>query len=98
VFDEKLVRERIRSAAVSEAELPESVANDFAHHMTDWLGDLEAYYAFCAAPHSLSNEAVSKLLIQFLVHVPNHIAAASKLYMGIPVTDIFEVGSTTESE
>jgi hypothetical protein len=28
-----------------------------------------------------------------LIHVPNHIAAAAKLYAGFPVSDIFEVGA-----
>jgi hypothetical protein len=98
MIDAAEIRERIRSVVASEAELPEAVANDVAFHMTDWLDDLEAYRSFCAAPHSLSDEALYKLLIQFLVHVPNHVAAASKLFMDIPVTDIFEVGATTESE
>ena len=34
----------------------------------------------------------------FLIHVPSHVAAASKLVTGIPVTDIFKVGATVESE
>jgi hypothetical protein len=36
-------------------------------------------------------------LLQFLIHVPNHLAAAS-LYAGIPVRDIFEVGATNEED
>jgi hypothetical protein len=92
------VRERIRAVAISEAELPEEVANDVAFHMTDWLVDLQDFHSFCSEPEALSNEALGKLLMQFLVHVPNHLAAASKLYMNIPVTDVFEVGAITEDE
>jgi hypothetical protein len=39
---------------------------------------------------------VGKLLTDFLVHVPNHVAAAGRLYTGIPVTDTFGVSATTE--
>ena len=45
----------------------------------------------------MSDAEVSQLLISFLVHVPNHVAAASKLYTDIPVTDIFGVGATSEN-
>ncbi len=93
-----LVRERIRHVALSEAGLSEAVANDVAFHMTDWLKDLEAFYSFCVSPQGVPDETVSDLLIRFLVHVPNHLAAASKLYMDIPVTDVFNVGSTSESQ
>jgi hypothetical protein len=44
----------------------------------------------------MSDAEVSELLIGFLVHVPNHVAAASKLYTDVPVTDIFGVGATSE--
>ena len=75
-------------------ELPESVANDVAFHMTDWLSDLEAFYQFCKSPAEFSNEQLSDLLMDFLVHVPNHVAAAGRLYSGIAVTDVFNVGAT----
>jgi hypothetical protein len=65
-------------------------------HMTDWLEDLAAYYRFCADPNSMSDADLGAFLSQFLVHVPNHLAAASKLYTGVPVTDIFGVGATSE--
>lgn len=77
-------------------ELPEAVANDVAFHMTDCLEDLDAYHRFCADPGSVSDAELSRLLLQFLLHVPNHLAAASKLYAGVPVTDAFGVGATSE--
>jgi hypothetical protein len=88
----------IEAAVRAESELPEAVARDVAFHMTDWLDDLESYYDFCAHPERLSPAEIDKLLIDFLLHVPNHIAAASKLLTGMAVTDIFGVGSTTEEE
>src|SRR5580765_7921108 len=90
------IRERIYQVALREAELPESVANDVAFHMTDWLTDLDSYQRFCSAPSAFSDKDVSELLMQFLIHVPNHLAAASKLYTGTPVTDVFGVGATSE--
>lgn len=35
--------------------------------------------------------------MQFLIHVPNHLAAASKLMLDIPVTDVLGVGAVTET-
>ena len=95
-LDPELIRARIREVARREAELPDSVADDVAFHMTDWLDDLGAYSRFCAEPSKMSDAEVSQLLISFLVHVPNHVAAASKLYTDVPVTDIFGVGATSE--
>jgi hypothetical protein len=97
-IDPEVIRARIREVARREAELPEAAANDVAFHMTDWLDDLDAYHRFCADPSALSDAEVSRLLIQFLVHVPNHLAAASKLYTGTPVTDVFGVGATSEDD
>jgi hypothetical protein len=97
-IDAAAVRERIYHMSLRDSGLPESVAQDVAFHMTDWLSDLEDYVAFCTDPNAHSDEAASRLLLQFLIHVPNHLAAASKLYAGIPVTDILEVGATSEEE
>lgn len=95
-FDPEAVRARIAKVARGELELPEAVAGDVAFHMTDWLDDLDAYSRFCADPSSMSDAEVEEMLTDFLVHVPNHLAAASKLYTGVPVTDIFQVGATSE--
>src|SRR5437870_367220 len=95
-FNPELVRDRIRKVARNVDELPDAVADDVAFHMTDWLDDLAAYSRFCADPNSMSDAEISEFLSDFLVHVPNHLAAASKLYTGVPVTDIFGVGATSE--
>jgi hypothetical protein len=95
-IDPLAVQARIREVALREAELPDSVADDVAFHMTDWLEDLDAFSRFCADPSSLSDAEVSALLTDFLVHVPNHVAAAGKLYTGVPVTDICQTGATSE--
>ena len=95
-FNPEIIRARIREVALHEMSLSESAAEDVAFHMTDWLTDFEAYQRFCSDPSGLSDTEVSRLLTQFLVHVPNHLAAASKLYTNVPVTDVFGVGATSE--
>jgi hypothetical protein len=95
-FDPEVVRARIAEVARREMELSGADAAAVAFHMTDWLDALDAYFRFCAAPGVMSDAEVGKLLTEFLVHVPNHVAAASKLYTNLPVTDVFGVGATSE--
>ncbi|HXI50509.1 MAG TPA: hypothetical protein VNH84_03375 [Candidatus Saccharimonadales bacterium] len=95
-FDPQAVRARIAEVARREMELSDAVSDNVAFHMTDWLDELAAYSRFCADPSRMSDAEVSELLIGFLAHVPNHVAAASKLYTDVPVTDIFGVGATSE--
>ena len=71
---------------------------DIAFHMTDWLDDLSEWHRFCEAPGKLDADETVKLLVGFLVHAPNHLAAASKLLTGIPVMDIFGVGAVAVNE
>jgi len=94
MFDASIIRKCIEDAARSEAELSVEIARDVSFHMTDWLDDLALYVDFCRNPLAFSPAQVNDLLIKFLVHVPNHVAAASKLYTDIPVTDVFGIGAT----
>ncbi len=98
VVNAKRVQDAVEAAVMKEAGVSPATARDVAFHMTDWLEDLRSYYEFCEAPDSHSTEAVEKMLISFLVHVPNHVAAASKLLLDIPVTDVFGIGATIESD
>jgi len=93
MIDEAEVRSRIESVAASAMELSPLVSKDVAFHMTDWLSDLASYFEFCSNPSSKTDEQVSSMLLQFLCHVPNHLAAAAKLYADFPVSDVFEVGA-----
>ncbi len=95
-FDTKLIADRIIEVAINKNKLPEHVAHDVAFHMTDWLQELARYSEFCANPNNLTDREVNELLLAFLTHAPNHIAAASKLYIEIPVTDVFGVGAISE--
>ena len=95
-FDAPSLAKRIEAVGVSEMELPQAVAREAAFHLTDWLSDLAKFNQFCSLPDTLSDEEVNSLLLAFLVHVPNHLAAAAKLYAEMPVTDIFGAGATSE--
>ena len=88
------VEDALESEAIGDAE----TRHDIAFHLTDWLPDLEEWYQYCQSPESLSASDTVEMLVRFLIHVPNHVAAASKLLNDIPVTDVFGVGATTESE
>ena len=96
--DPERVRARVHQVACRQAKLPEAVAKDVAFHMTDWLANLEAYHRFCTNPDALPDSEVNRLLIEFFVHVPNHVAAAGKLYTDIPVTDVFGVDAISEDK
>ena len=67
-------------------------------HLTDWMGDLVTFNQLLSDPDAYDGSEIHQILVRFLTHVPNHLAAASKLFLGVPVTDIFDVGSTTEND
>ncbi len=95
-FDESEIQDAIVKS-LKDMDISFQVADDIAFHMTDWLSDLSLWEQFCKNPKSLSSDEVSDLLMGFLVHVPAHVAAASKLFSGQPVTDVFNVGAVSES-
>ncbi|WP_372982666.1 hypothetical protein [Marinobacter sediminum] len=84
--------------AMKSRGLSEKKARDIAFHMTDWLMDFVDLKEFFEAPDKLSTEEVSRLLINFLVHVPAHVAAAAKLATDEPVTDVFGIGAVSEKK
>ena len=97
-YDTKSVVAAIENAMDAEMGLSSKNAHDVAFHMTDWLDDFASLQKFFESPENYSYDEVSDLLMGFLIHAPNHIAAASKLMTGIPVTDIFGVGATSEDD
>lgn len=92
-IDVRRVRAAIEAAVQAEVELPQDVAADIAFHMTDWYDQLEEVHEFFQHPERLSAAEVSKLLFGFLIHVPNHVAAAKKLLTDEGVSDVFGVGA-----
>lgn len=92
-MDADVVSQAIERALEADEYGTPEVRHDIAFHMTDWLTDLEEWHSYCQSPETLDADQTTDLLIRFLVHVPNHLAAASKLLTGIPVADIFAVGA-----
>lgn len=97
-MDASVVSQAIERALEADGYGTPEIRHDIAFHMTDWLADLEKWHAYCQSPETLDADQTTELLIGFLVHVPNHLAAASKLMTGIPVMDIFEVGAVATGE
>lgn len=94
-MDQAKIRARLEAVAVAQADLSVKDARDVAFHLTDWLEDLDAFSNFLQHPDGLPPGEINSMLIKFLVHVPNHLAAAAKLYADAPVSDIFGVGSVS---
>ena len=91
------VKERI-VVALTEAEFPPETARDIAFHITDWDHNLEDLIRVYDMNQEIDNDRVLDIVIEFLVHVPNHVAAAKKLIGVGPMEDIFEVGILEEDE
>ena len=91
--DETTIRARIVEVAQREMELCEDAARAVAFHLTDWLEELKSFQRFLEAPASLTDREVADALLAFLIHVPDHVAAAAKLYLGTSVSDVFGVGA-----
>jgi hypothetical protein len=67
-------------------------ASDIAFHMVDWNGDAAFIVALLLWPERFTKDEVLQGIYAFLCHAPDHLAAAAKL-LGVPVTDVFEVGA-----
>lgn len=92
------LRDRIARIFTDSMKAKPEVARDIAFHMTDWDHNLEDMVRLYEQQESLSDDEVIDIIIQFLAHVPEHVAAARKLVGVGPITDIFEVGVHEEDE
>jgi hypothetical protein len=81
-------------AAVARAypHLSSEIASELAFHLSDWREDAAFIVALALSPDRFTAEEVEDGLTAFLVHAPNHVAAAAKLG-GWPIADIFEIGA-----
>ena len=86
------LRDRIAKIFTDSMEETPEVARDIAFHMTDWDHNLEDIVRLYEQQEKLSDDEIIDIIIQFLAHVPEHVAAAKKLAGVGPITDIFEVG------
>jgi hypothetical protein len=73
-------------------ERGDEAAKDIAFHLTDWNSDAAFIVAALLCPERFTAEEIQEGVLDFLVHAPNHIAAAAKL-ADWPITDVFNVGA-----
>ncbi len=90
------LRDRIAQAFDSWMD-QEGVGKEIAFHITDWDHNLRDLVTLYENP-SISDDELRSIVIQFLAHVPNHVAAAKKLVGLGPIEDVFEVGVLREDD
>jgi hypothetical protein len=81
-------------ATIASALTPEygsEKAADIALHLADWSADAAFMHALHLFPERFTTEEIQAGVQAFLIHVPNHIAAAAHL-SGWPIRDVFGVG------
>jgi hypothetical protein len=66
-------------------------ADQIAFHLTDWNSDAAFIIALHLFPEQFTPEEIEAAVDMFLIHVPNHVVAAARLY-GHPPKDIFNLG------
>src|SRR5258708_2276009 len=96
--DTLLLRERIAAIVRLSYGEREDIARDIAFHLTDWDHNLEEISRMYNQFPEMSDDEILRIIVKFLAHVPNHLAAAKKL-MGLgPIEDIFGAGVLQEDE
>lgn len=78
-------------------EFDPAVADDIAFHLSDWVSDAAFLVALHLFPERFSDAKIEESIESFLIHAPNHVAAAAALG-GHPIEDIFEVGTPRNHE
>jgi hypothetical protein len=91
------LRDRIAEAFTPFVHSQE-VARDIAFHLTDWDHNVDDLIKLYEQPEAFSDDDIQSIIIQFLAHVPNHVAAAKKLAGIGPIEDIFKVGVLEEDD
>ena len=86
---------QVAGRAIEQAladEYPVEIARDIAFHLTDWHWEADFIVALTLFPERFTPDEIRSGVEAFIVHAPNHVAAAAKLW-GFPVTDAFEIGA-----
>jgi len=76
--------------------LSKAEAKEAAFHLTDWLADLAELDELLNSP-TWDAKGVQKALLALTSHASAHLAAAHRIVMGSPVTDVFEIGAVKGS-
>jgi hypothetical protein len=83
---------KIAKAFRHNRRLPEYVASELAFHLADWIADLHELNELFARKRWNPVQA-QRIISGFVVHVPNHLAAAHRILFGDPITDVFGLGA-----
>jgi hypothetical protein len=94
----ELVRKRIAEALSSSLGMEMAQADEVAFHLTDWKHNLDELVEIYEKADGLGDEHIQEIVIKFLAHVPNHVAAAKKLAGLGPIEDVFNVGVLKEDD
>ena len=98
-LDKAKIKLTLENALKKSKTYTEQECHDIVFHMTDWLNDLVYLFKLYENPDSYKHKKIVDILGYFLVHVPNHIAAAAKIMLDQPVEDIFKIGAVkTETD
>ena len=88
------------TAAAISAALASSpddrTAHDIAFNLTDWASDAAFIVALQLFPERFTASEIADGVEDFLIHAPNHVAAAAVL-SGYPAEDIFGVTPTNSN-
>ena len=74
----------------------DSTARDIAFNLTDWASDAAFIVALQLFPERFTASEIADGVEDFLIHAPNHVAAAAVL-SGHPAEDIFGVTRTNSN-
>ncbi len=96
--EQKIIREAIENSLRKSGDYTTNQVNDIAFHMTDWLENFIELRNFFENPAEMPAKNVEKILLGFLVHVPDHLNAATKLMTGQSVEDVFNLGVTNNKD
>jgi pimeloyl-ACP methyl ester carboxylesterase len=78
-------------AAALEEEFEPQQPADIAFHLTDWGDEAAFILSVQLYPERFTAEEIREGVQSFVIHAPNHIAAAAHL-SGWPLRDVFGVG------
>lgn len=90
------VQARMEKALSHEGFLSKKAAREAAFHLSDWIAELHALVLLIRSARWKPDHA-RDVLLSFTCHAAHHIAAAHRIVMCDPVTDIFEIGAVKGS-
>jgi hypothetical protein len=97
-LDKNQIKLILEKALKKSKTYSQEECQDIVFHMTDWIDDLVELFKLYMNPDKYKNKKVVDILVDFLVHVPNHVAAASKLLLDQSISDTWNLGVADEDK